>query len=113
MSQSIVPMRGEVWEARVPRAGVHPVVILTINVLRSRLSSVTVAVTTGTRGPASTHVAVGMEAGLSKYPESYVNATDIHTIPTASCRARRGLLAPPELAALEEALRTYLGLHRR
>ena len=91
----------------------HPVVVLTINALRSRLSSVTVAVATGTRGPLSTHVPVGTEAGLDKYPESYVNATDIHSIPTSSCRARRGLLAAGELAVLEEALRTSLGLHRQ
>lgn len=104
-------MRGEVWDAHVPRAGVHPVVVLTINALRSRLSSVTVAVATGTRGPRSTHVPVGTDAGLSRYPESYVNATDIHTVPTGSCRNRRGRLSRSELAALEEALRTSLGLH--
>ena len=104
-------MRGEVWEAHVPRAGTHPVVILTINALRIRLSSVTVAVVTGTQGPRSTHIPLGMEAGLSRYTESYVNATDVHSIPIASCRARRGLLARVELMAVEEALKTSLGLH--
>jgi len=104
-------MRGEIWEAHIPRAGSHPVVILTVNALRPRLSSVTVAAITGTEGPRSTHVPVGADAGLTKYAESYVNATDIHTIPTASCRTRRGLLARVELMAVEEALKTSLGLH--
>lgn len=104
-------MRGEIWEAHIPRAGTHPVVILTINALRPRLSSVTVAVVTGTQGPRSTHVSVGADAGLSKYVESYVNVTDIHSIPTASCRSRRGLLARAELTAVEESIKTSLGLH--
>ena len=104
-------MRGEVWEAHIPRAGTHPVLILTINALRVRLSSVTVAVVTGTQGPRSTHVPVGADVGLSKYAESYVNATDIHSIPIASCRTRRGLLARAELTAVEEAVKTSLGLH--
>jgi mRNA interferase MazF len=106
-------MRGEVWEAHVPRAGVHPVVILTINALRDRLSSVTVAVVTGSRGPSSTNIPIGREAGLSKYPESYVNTTDIHTIASVSCRTRRGLLLRSEMAAVEESLRTSLGLHHQ
>ena len=104
-------MRGEIWEAHIPRAGTHPVVILTINALRPRLSSVTVAVVTGTQGPRSTHIPVGVDAGLNRYAESYVNATDIHSVPTASCRIRRGLLARVELRAVEEALKTSLGLH--
>jgi mRNA interferase MazF len=104
-------MRGEIWEAHIPRAGTHPVVILTINALRPRLSSVTVAVVTGTQGPRSTHVPVGADAGLSKYVESYVNATDIHSIATASCRSRRGLLGRAELTAVEESIKTSLGLH--
>jgi hypothetical protein len=36
-------------DARLPRAGDHPVIVLTINVLIPRLSAVTVAVVTGTR----------------------------------------------------------------
>jgi mRNA interferase MazF len=74
--------------------GTHPVVILAINALRLRRSSVTVAVVTGT-GTRSTHVPVGADAGVTKHVGSYVNATDIHLIPAASCRSRRGLLAGP------------------
>ena len=48
--RAVEPLRGEVWDARIPVAGSHPVVILTINPMISRLSSVTVAVITGTPG---------------------------------------------------------------
>ena len=85
-------------------------VILTINPLLTRLSSVTVLVITGTEGPPTTHVPIGREAGLTKYDESYVNVTDIHTIAQAKLAKRRGALHPAELARLEEALRVTLGL---
>ena len=104
------PLRGEVWDAHVPAAGPHPVVILTINPLLTRLSSATVLVVTGTEGPAATHIPVGAEAGLTKYDVSYVNVTDIHTIAQAKLTKRRGALHPAELARLEEALRVTLGL---
>jgi mRNA interferase MazF len=104
------PLRGEVWDAHVPGAGVHPVVVLTISPLIARLSSVTVLVVTGTEGPSATHIALGRDAGLTKYDVSYVNVTDIHTIAQAKLTKRRGTLHPAELARLEEALRVTLGL---
>lgn len=104
------PLRGEVWTAHIPGAGVHPVVVLTINPLMSRLSSVTVAVVTGTEGPAGTHIPLGREAGLTKYDVSFVNVTDVHTIAQAKLTRRRGALHPAEMARLEEALRVTLGL---
>lgn len=104
------PLRGEVWDAHVPGVGIHPVVVLTINPLLIRLSSVTVLVVTGTEGPAATHIPVGSEAGLTKYDVSYVNVTDIHTIPQAKLTKRRGALHPAELARLAEALGVTLGL---
>jgi len=104
------PLRGEVWDAHIPAAGAHPVAVLTINPLIGRLSSVTVAVITGTEGPVVTHIAVGREAGLTKDDVSYVNATDIHTVGQARLARRRGVLHPAELARLEDAVRTTLGL---
>jgi mRNA interferase MazF len=104
------PLRGEVWDAHLRGVGQHPVVVLTISDLVPRLSSVTVVVITGTRGPAATHIALGEEAGLTKYDESYANATDVHTIPHASLRRRRGRLHQAELAHLEQAARLVLGL---
>ena len=104
------PLRGEVWDAHLRGAGQHPVVVLTMSNLVSRLSSVTVVVITGTAGPATTHTALGPESGLTKYDESYANATDVHTIPQASLRRRRGRLHQAELAHLEQAVRLVLGL---
>ncbi len=104
------PLRGEVWDAHIPGAGVHPVVVLTINPLLIRLSSVTVLVVTGTEGPAATHIPIGREAGLTRYDESYVNVTDVHTIAQAKLTKRRGALHPAELVRLEESLRVTLGL---
>ncbi len=112
MTPAPVPLRGEVWDARLARIGEHPVVIMTINRLRTRLLSVTVVLVTGTSGPRSTHIPLGPDAGVAKDAESYANATDLHTIPTAACRRRRGLLDGAELSAVEDALIVILGLQR-
>lgn len=107
------PFRGDVWEVEFPRAGQHPAVALTTNALRGRLSSVTVVLITGTPGPATTHVELGASAGLTRYPVSYANVTDVHTVPVARCRRFRGRLTPAELERLEDALALVLGLPQR
>jgi mRNA interferase MazF len=104
------PLRGEVWEARLPRIGDHRAVVLTINALSPRLSAVTVALITGSEGPRSTHVPVDSDSGLTGCDVSYVNATDLHTIDKPRLHRRRGLLSPGEMATLEDAIRLYLGL---
>ncbi len=104
------PLRGEVWEAHLPRITDHRVVVLTINALSPRLSAVTVAVITGNEGPPSTHVPVDGDSGLTGYDVSYVNATDLHTVAKPRLHRRRGLLSPGEMTALEDAIRLYLGL---
>jgi mRNA interferase MazF len=106
----VEPLRGDIWDARLPRAGDHPVVVLTINVLIPRLSAVTVAVVTGTEGPLPTLIPLDRESGLTGYDVSYVNVTDLHSIDKSRLRRRRGRLHPRELLRLEEAIRTYLGL---
>jgi mRNA interferase MazF len=106
----VEPLRGEVWQAHLPRAGDHPVVVLTVSALIGRLSAVTVAVITGTEGPPSTHVRIDRDAGLTGYDESYVNATDLHTVDKPRLHSRRGLLHPAEMSRLEDAVRLYLGL---
>jgi mRNA interferase MazF len=104
------PMRGEVWVCAVPIAGPHPVVILTVNRIAAPLSAVTVALITGTPGPEATHVRVGPESGLTKYSESYVNCSDLHTIAKPRLRRRIGRLALPEMRSAESAVRRVLGL---
>ncbi|MEU5595586.1 hypothetical protein [Streptomyces sp. NPDC020298] len=46
---------------------------------------------TGTSGPASTHVPVGPDCGVTTYDESYVNCTDLHTVDKPRLRRRLGL----------------------
>jgi len=53
---------------------------------------------------------VGRRGGPDDYAESCANATDLHTIPKSRLRRRRGRLAGAEMASLEQAVRTYLGL---
>jgi mRNA interferase MazF len=106
----VEPLRGEVWDAHVRGAGTHPFVILTVNPMITRLGAVTAALVTGTAGPRSTHVPLGADAGLTEYAESYANATDLHTVPKPRLHNRRGRLAGAEMASLERAVRTCLGL---
>jgi mRNA interferase MazF len=104
-------MRGEVWDAQFPRGiGAHPVVVLTVNAVGQHLSALTVAVITGTEGPASTHVRLDRDAGLTGHDVSYVNAADLHTLPKGKLRKQWGRLNQAELAKVEEAVRVYLGL---
>jgi mRNA interferase MazF len=107
-----LPLRGEVWTVRFPApVGEHPAVVLAANVLRPRLSAVTVVLVTGTRGPESTHVELDADAGMSGHLVSYANATDLHTVPLSRFRRRRGLLSGAELLArLEDAVRLVLDL---
>lgn len=104
------PLRGEVWDAAMPRVGDHPVVILTINALLQRLSATTAVLVTGTPGPRSTHIPLGPDAGLTRYDESYAVATELHNVPLATLRAQRGRLSLGELRALEDAVRIAHGL---
>lgn len=104
-------MRGEVWACAMPQPiGPHRAVILTVNRIAFPLSAVTVALITGTPGPSVTHVPVGQEAGLTKYDQSYVNCTDLHTVDKPRLRRRLGRLAPTELRSIEGCIRQILGL---
>ncbi len=104
-------LRGEVWACAFPQpVGPHPVVVLTVNRIAEPLSSVTVALITGTPGPPITHIPLGSDCGLTRYDESYVNCTDLHTIPKPRLRKRLGLLAPAELHHVEDSVRLILGL---
>jgi mRNA interferase MazF len=104
------PLRGEVWDAALPRVGDHPVVVLTVNRLLRVLSSTTAVLVTGTTGPRSTHIPLGPDAGLTRCPESYAVATELHNIPLGALRRPRGRLASGELRALEDAIRVAHGL---
>lgn len=104
-------LHGEVWMCALPGPiGPHPVVVLTANRIALPLASVTVAVITGSAGPAATHVPVGPDSGLKNHAESSVNATDLHTVAKPQLRRRLGLLSAGELRAVEGCVRSVLGL---
>jgi mRNA interferase MazF len=106
-----VPLRGEVWACALPQpVGPHPAVVLTVNRVAAPLSAVTIALVTGTAGPAATHVPLGPDCGLTKYDESYVNCTSLHTVDKPRLRRRLGLLAPGELRRVEDSVALVLGL---
>jgi mRNA interferase MazF len=108
-----IALRGEVWLCAIPAAvGPHPVLILTTNRVAASLSAVAVALITGTPGPSTTHVPIGRDAGLTRYDESVVNCTDLHTVAKPRLRKRLGLVAPAELRRVEDCLRLALGLQR-
>jgi len=105
----VTPLRGDVWDIQLPPpVGPRPAVVLTTNALIARLGAVTVAEVTGTAGPASTHVEVPPEAGLTGRDRSWVNVTGLHTVPRGKLRRRRGRLAPIELDRVGAAIRLYL-----
>lgn len=103
-------MRGEVWKCAVPIAGPHPVVVLSDNHIAEALSAITVALVTGTPGPAETHVTIGPEAGVTKYDESYVNCADLHTVDKPRMRKRLGRLNRVELEHVEARVVGVLAL---
>lgn len=90
--------------------GEHPAVILSESGFNERLSHVVVAVITGTAGPASTHVPLGKDAGLTRYDVSYCDVTTVQPVDRYDVGSHRGFLSPGELAHVEELLRVYLGL---
>lgn len=101
------PYRGEVWDARLPPPiGMHTVVVVSRNL--PALSSVTVAVITGSDGPPDTHVLCDPDDGLTGYDVSYVNITDLHSVDKTALRRLRGRLHPVTLRRVEFALHRYL-----
>jgi mRNA interferase MazF len=105
------PMRGEVWDARLPQPiGFHPVVVLTTNALVQRLSAVTVALITGSKGPSTTHIRLDRDVDLTGHDVSYVNATDLHSVAKPRLTRQRGRLDLGELERVEDAVRAYLYL---
>ncbi|MEJ7630000.1 MAG: hypothetical protein WKF54_10455 [Nocardioidaceae bacterium] len=55
----------------------------------------------------------GPEAGLTGRSRSWINVTDLHTVPKAELRHYRGRLGPVELRRLSTALAAYLDLEDR
>ena len=93
---------------RLPAFGEQPAVVLSVNPLQVRLGQVAVIPITGSPGPASTHVTLTANAGLTGHAESYADITGLQPVARGRLRRRRGLLVLGELAHLEDRLRIYL-----
>ena len=104
------PFRGEIWDVDFDDFGPHPAVVMSINGLNTRLGHVAVIPITGTQGPDQTHVPLGPDAGLTRYPESFADVTALQPVARSRLLTRRGLLAMAELDRLGRQLTTYLGL---
>ena len=86
----------------------RPVVVLTRELVRPRLTSVTIApITTSVRG-LSTEVAVGEANGLAG--ASAISCDNITTIPTVALGRQIGLLLDGQEPALSEAIRAAFDL---
>lgn len=86
----------------------RPVVVLTRELVRPHLTSVTIApITTSVRG-VSTEVAVGEANGLAT--PSVISCDNITTIPTVALGRQIGLLLDGQEPALSEAIRAAFDL---
>jgi mRNA interferase MazF len=86
----------------------RPVLILTRELVRAHLTTVTVAPITTTIRGLSTEVAVDDANGLTG--PSVVNCDSITTIPTNALRAQIGVLLDPQEMTLADAIRAAFDL---
>lgn len=104
------PFRGEVWDVDFDDFGMHPAVVLSINILNTRLGHIAVIPVTGTSGPEQTHVPLTADAGLTRYEESYADITALQPVARSRLLKRRGLLTRVEIDHLGRQIAIYLAL---
>ena len=101
--------RGEVWDVGFPApVGRRPAVVLTRDVILSRLRNVTVAPITSTVRGIPTEVPVDEGAGLD-HP-SVVSCDNLTTVPRDLCLRRRGEVGGVVLAQISRAVTIALDL---
>lgn len=88
----------------------RPVLILTRELVRPHLATVTVAPITTTIRGLSTEVPVGTENGLSE--PSVVSCDNVTTIPTAALGEQVGVLLDRQESSLSEAIQAAFDLDR-
>lgn len=86
----------------------RPVLVLTREIVRPHLSTVTVAPITGTARGLSTEVAVGVANGLDA--ESVVACDHVTTVPRRLLGEQIGMLLDSQETALAEAIRAAFDL---
>jgi len=100
--------RGDVWDAEIPGAGTHPVVVITRDSAIPALTTVVCALVTSTFHRHVAEVEVGAEAGLTH--DSAVNCDNLFTLPKSVLTRRRGRLGPQQTTQLDRALVIALGI---
>jgi mRNA interferase MazF len=103
------PFRAQVWDVDF-EFGSHPAVVVSVNSMNSRLGHVAVIPITGTPGPASTHIPLDADSGLTRYDQSFADVTSLRPVARGRLKRERGLLAATEMVSIEKQLRTYLGI---
>lgn len=100
--------RGDIWDAEIPGAGRHPVVIATRDIAIPLLTHVVCVLVTSTYHGHVAEVEVGTDEGLNH--SSAVNCDNIFTLPKQVLVKRRGALGPVEISKFDAALSVALGL---
>lgn len=100
--------RGEVWDARIPGVGTHPVIVVTRSTAIPLLRSLVCVLVTSTFHDHVAEVELGAAEGLKR--DSAANCDNVFTLPRQVLVRRRGHLGPERLAALDRALTVALGL---
>lgn len=96
------------WDAAIPGAGVHPVVVVTRDTAIPMLTSLVCVLVTSTFHHHVAEVALGPGEGLAH--DSAANCDNVFTLPRQVLSRRRGRLNPFKLAELDSALTIALGL---
>lgn len=101
--------RGEIWDVDFPPpVGRRPAVLLTRDVILTRLSNVTVAPITSTIRGIPTEVPVDERVGLDH--DSVVSCDNVTTIPQHLCARRRGAVDAVVDAQISRAIILALDL---
>jgi mRNA interferase MazF len=100
--------RGDIWDAAIPGAGTHPVVVVTRDSAIPVMNSLVCALVTSTFHAHVAEVEVGVDEGLDH--DCAINCDNLFTLPKHVLSRRRGRLGPARLAQLDRALTISLGL---
>ncbi|MEO6120622.1 MAG: type II toxin-antitoxin system PemK/MazF family toxin [Acidimicrobiales bacterium] len=100
--------RGEVWDARIPGVGTHPVIVATRDSAIPLMTTlVCVLVTSSFHGHVA-EVEVGPDEGLAY--QCAVNCDNVFTLTKQVLVRRRGRLGPAKAVQFDRALGVALGL---
>lgn len=100
--------RGDVWDATIPGAGTHPVVIVTRDSAIPVLTNLVCALVSRTFRGHVAEVELGTDEGLDH--DSAVNCDSVFTLPKAVLVRRRGRLGSAKVTQLDRALVIALGI---